>query len=343
MNILGRPYIVIILFSLFFLNACAVKPKLAFQTTATPSPPDYSKIENWAALPQTKDNADSIPNNSVSNNQATASIDVFFLHPTTYTGNIKEHKLWNGPVDDPALNQKTDNGTILYQASIFNGVGKIYAPRYRQAHLEAYFTKDKTSAQKALDLAYKDVVAAFRYYLDNYNQGRPIMIASHSQGTTHAMRLLKEFFDGQDLSKRLVAGYLVGIPIPGNYFQSIPVCETPSETGCICAWQTFKKGYYPKFQPKNSGVIATNPLTWTTKTDYAPKTLNQGGVLRNFTKVFPALADAQVHDGLLWANKPKFPGSFFVWTPRYHIIDYNLYYFNVRNNAIERASAFLSK
>ena len=83
-------------------------------------------------------------------------------------------KNWNASIEDRKLNDKTDGSTILYQASIFNGAGKVYAPRYRQAHLHAYFTnKRKGEAQKAFELAYADVKAAFEYYLQHYNQGRP--------------------------------------------------------------------------------------------------------------------------------------------------------------------------
>ena len=64
--------------------------------------------------------------------------------------------------------------------------------------------------------------------------------------------------------------------------------------------------------------------------------------MRNFNKVLPNLTDAVVEDGLLWVAKPKFPWSFLYNTPRYHIIDYNLFYVNVRKNAQARAEAFLA-
>ena len=75
---------------------------------------------------------------------------MFFFCIQRPTREKKGHKLWNGPIDDGALNLRTDDGTILYQASIFNGAGQIYAPRYRQAHLHAYFTKDKATAKTGI-------------------------------------------------------------------------------------------------------------------------------------------------------------------------------------------------
>ena len=329
---------------LIHLSSCGVKSGLPFDQVTPPIPPDYSLPSAWAALPERKDSADLVPKGYGTDQQANSKVDVFFLHPTTYTGKFKKDQAWNGDVMDAELSLKTDNSSIKYQATIFNAAGRVYAPRYRQAHLQAYFEKkpDKQVA-KAFALAYSDVKKAFEYYLEHYNQGRPIILATHSQGTTHGLQLMKEYFDGKPLQDQLVVAYLVGMPVSKDRFEQIPNCTTPTQTGCICAWQTFKKGYYPDYQPKGNNVLATNPLTWTTEPTYAPKSLNQGGVLRNFDKVFLELADAQVHEGLLWATKPKFPGSFFVWTPRYHIVDYNLYYFNVRNNAVERVEAFLGE
>lgn len=334
------------LWLIFFLalsaNSCAIKPKGPINYETIPAPPNYADENYWAALPQKDDPADSLPTPDLEDVQANADADVFFLHPTTYLGKLKKYDHWIAPVNNEQLNERTDGSTILYQASIFNGAGKIYAPRYRQAHIEAYFTeKYEQPADEALAFAYQDVKRAFQYYLDHYNKGRPIIIAAHSQGTTHAVQLLKDFFDEKPLKKQLVVAYLVGIPVLNDTFKAIKPCTSNDDLQCFCAWQTFKKGYYPDYQPPNSPVVATNPLTWTTRTTYAPKSKNLGGILRNFNRKFPELCDAEVHDGLLWVNKPKFPGSIFIISPRYHIVDYNLFYYNIRQNAQTRVAAFL--
>src|SRR5258706_533076 len=85
---------------------------------------------------------------------------------------------------------------------------------YWQAHLRAYYTTDTARALAAFELAYQDIKTAFQYYLDHYNNGRPIIIASHSQGSSHAQRLLKEFFENGPLKNRLVAAYVIGMYIP---------------------------------------------------------------------------------------------------------------------------------
>jgi hypothetical protein len=294
------------------------------------APVDYSELSNWAAHPWKQDPSDSVPEPLRKDYHADSSVDVFFIHPTTYTNPEKQFG-WNAPVDDTALNNKTDRSTILYQASIFNEAGRVFAPRYRQANLGAYFTEDTATALEAFDRAYKDVKAAFQYYLEHYNNGRPIIIASHSQGTTHAKRLLKEFFDGKPLQHQLVAAYLVGMAVEPDYFTSIPVCQTPDETGCVCSWRTFKEDYEPFYvQQEKFRAVVTNPLTWNINEPVASRSENKGAVLLKFNKVIPHPVNAEVHDGVLWVDKPHFFGNVFFMNKNYHIGDYNLFYMNVR-------------
>ncbi|OAV43007.1 hypothetical protein A3850_000155 [Lewinella sp. 4G2] len=144
--------------------------------------------------------------------QANARADVFFLHPTHYRNTTESSTDWNANVYDLEINEAVDDGSIKNQASIFNAAGKIYAPRYRQANLKVYYSEGRKMAKRALDIAYDDILRAFDYYLKNHNNGRPIIIAGHSQGTTHAKRLLRDRFDGKPLQQQLVAAYL-----PGRY------------------------------------------------------------------------------------------------------------------------------
>ena len=100
----------------------------------------------------------------------------------------------------------------------------------------------RAAAAKHLILLMNDLKTAFQYYLDHYNQGRPIIIASHSQGTTHAERLLKEFFEDKPLKSKLVVAYIIGMAIPKNYFSSLGPCKDSTQTGCFVGWRTYKKG-----------------------------------------------------------------------------------------------------
>lgn len=303
-------------------------------------PVDYSQLFYWAAHPWKQDPSDSVPQPLRKGYRADSSVDVFFIHPTTYTDRSKPFG-WNAPVDDSALNRKTDGSTILYQASIFNEAGRVFAPRYRQANLGTYYTTDTVTALSVLDIAYEDVKAAFLYYLEHYNQGRPVIIASHSQGTTHAKRLLKEFFDGKPLQHQLVAAYLVGMAVEPVFFTSLTACKTPAETGCICSWRTFKEDYEPLYvQQEKFTAIVTNPLTWSMNEPIASRRKNKGSVLLKFNKILPRTVNAEVHNGVLWVEKPHFFGNIFYTSKNYHIGDYNLYYMNVRENARERINAF---
>jgi len=335
--------ILLLIAGLLLLFSCGiVKPDGTFETSTPPTSPNYAQLDSWAAHPDKADNADRLPDGVEKEMSLEDKVDVFFLHPTTYNGK-KGHRNWNGDIQDAQLNERTDGSTILYQASIFNGAGRVFAPRYRQAHIYAYFSADKSSAKEAFELAYTDIKAAFQYYLDNHNQGRPIIIAAHSQGTTHGTRLVAEFFDGKTLQDQLVTAYLVGMPLATEQFKEIPLCDSPSDTQCFSAWQTYKTGYYPKKYVYGEQYAVTNPLSWTLDTNYQPKSANEGAILRKFEKLLPELVDAQIEKGMLWVNKPKFPGSFFFRSKRYHIVDFNFFYMNVRNNAILRAETFLGE
>lgn len=325
----------LLFFGAAFLLSCSIRP---YSSNSVPQVPDYSDPNAWAALPDRADKADLTPDPSLKDSQSEASVDVFFLHPTIYWK--KSEKNWNGSLADAKLNQKVDETTIQFQASIFNGAGRVFAPRYRQAHLRSFFTKDKKSADQAIELAYEDVKRAFEFYLEHFNQGRPVIIAAHSQGSRHAYKLLKEFFDEKPLRNKLVVAYLAGWPVSKSAFKTIPPCETPDQTGCTCSWRSFKFGYLPEKFPRGDSILVTNPLTWTTGPAPANKSLNEGSVLRKFDKIYPGIADAQVHQGLLWVHKPKFPGSFLFTRKNYHIADFNFFYVNVRKNAQRRVDRY---
>ena len=97
----------------------------------------------------------------------------------------------------------------------------MFVPYYTQANLRSY-TELESGGREALLKAYNDVKQAFIYYMEHHNNGRPIIIAGHSQGSTHGMLLLKDFFDGTELQEQLVCAYLPGIGLHENEFKSIP-------------------------------------------------------------------------------------------------------------------------
>lgn len=310
---------------------------------ASDSIPNYSNLNYWPAHPLKQDLSDKIPKALKKSFIVDTSVDIFFIHPTSYSDVTKPFGQ-NAPINDEEINKKTDNGSIQFQASIFNATGNVYAPYYKQAHLSSYFPStqsDTLNAIQSFDIAYQDVKAAFQYFFENFNHGKPIIIASHSQGTTHAKRLMKEFFDGTPLQNKLVAAYLVGMPVEPNWFTNISPCNSPLQTGCFTSWRTYREEFIPEYvQKENFTAVVTNPLTWSTELTSIDRKYNKGSVLRNFNKAIKHVAGATVHNGILWTKKPRFFLSFLLKAKNYHIADFNFYYLSVRENSKLRVNTW---
>ena len=310
-----------------------------------PSSPNYEDLKYWVAHPSTKDKADLVPGKGeLQDGQSDAEVDVFFIYPTIYSKKQEEAHPWFADVNDQKLNARIANSTIKYQASVFNGSARVYAPLYRQAHIEIYYSELPLKVE-ALDFAYQDVRKAFEYYLTNWNNDRPIIIASHSQGTDHAVKLLRDYFEEDvAMQNKLVAAYIIGMPLAEYTFNELPACESPASVGCWLTWNTYARDYYPKDHDFwYANALNVNPLSWSLDSSYVSSDHNKGGILKNFKKIRPGLADAQTVDGMLWINKPKFFGNFLLNWKRYHIVDYNLYYMNIRDNVAERVRAYLDQ
>ena len=331
-----------LLLPLFLLSCGGAKPEGSFSTATAPAAPNYADATYWAALPDKADLADRTPADSLADRQATAPADVFYVYPTLYFTD-RDDTGWNAPVTGD-FTERVQAQAMLNHASIFNAAGRVYAPYYRQAHIQGYYVKAdrEADARAAFALAYADVKAAFQYYLKHYNNGRPIIIASHSQGTTHCKELVKEFFDGQPLQQQLIVAYLVGIEVTNDYFSALPVCDNPDQTGCFASWRTWRKGHVPeRFYDPERNTAVVNPISWTTDTAWAPRTEHDGAVLYNYDKgIYPKLVGAGIHEGVLWADKPKFFGSIFFTRKNYHIADYNLFWLDIRRNAVTRVASF---
>lgn len=310
--------------------------------TSSDSLPNYADLKYWAAHPWKKDPSDSIPR-PLRSQPTDSSVDVFFIHPTTLTDESIVGKVWNASLSDASLNAKTDYTSILYQASVFNGSCRVFAPRYRQAHIYSFFTKDTFASKTALALAYTDVEAAFTYYLTHINKGRPIIIAAHSQGTLHASQLLKKYFDKTPLQQKLVAAYIVGLPVTETYFQFLEPCASPVATGCVNSWRTFETGFMPDYvKEEKSKCIVVNPLSWTNTDTLVSRKKNQGSVLYNFNKRYKHINGAKIEQNVLWTNRPKFLFGFLLKTKNYHAGDYNLFYYSIRENIKNRIASYFS-
>ena len=319
---------------LFFLFPAVVQGWAqlpVFDAKQQPAAPDYTKPEYWAALPFRKDAADEIPKTETWLSDSLKDVDVFYVHPTIYA----KGQTWNADLADQKLNDKVDRLPVRFQASPFNRTARVYAPRYRQAIVDVFY-HPSDDGEKALDLAYEDVKKAFEYYLKHYNNGRPFIIVSHSQGTLHCRRLLKEFIDGKPLQKQFVAGYLIGYSVNESRYTAIPFCRDSTATGCYVSWLSYRWGYKPKGD-FSKDAMSVNPLTWTVTPDKINRKVGVGGILLNPRKKYKHANTVQIKDGHLWV-KTRIP--FFAFLGNMHVIDYNLFWYDIRQNVAERVKAY---
>ena len=298
---------------------------------------DYSKSEHWAALPFKEDGADLLPKGLLLVSDSLKQVDVFFVYPT----NFIKGEAWNAGIQDKVLNKEIEDKSLKNQASVFNGSCRVYAPFYRQANIKAFYTLDTVAAVQAFALAYQDVKDAFLYYLKYYNQGRPFIIASHSQGSLHTRMLLQEFIDGKDLAKQLVAAYVVGYPIRADMFTKLQPCSTPAQLGCYVAWYSFRKDFIPEnINTFYKDAVCINPISWRADTINTAFSQHQGMILLNFDKKQAQKVSTQVHDNICWVDvhNPLVKGF-----TNFHIADYNLYWYDIRKHVADQVKLFLTQ
>jgi len=324
---------------------------------------DYSNAANWSALPWVKDLADIVPDSSLQNRQDSAPVDVFYIHPTTL---MLSFAVKNAHLDHGRVNRRTDL-TAMNQATVFNGSCRVYAPRYRQVSLYTFIKKPSEKREKAFEVAYQDVKAAFEYYLEHYNRGRPIILAGHSQGSYHGLRLLEEFFEGKPLYQKLVAAYLIGLPTgmpKDKYLRSlsdVKPCTSYNQIGCLITWNSYGYSQKTPFYFKNDLMFygqgfeenkgkqftATNPLTWLSNGQYAPHQLNLGSVKFTMSEdkfenagILKGRVDARLENGVLRVHKPRASGLSLLLNKDLHVFDYNLFYMNIRKNVADRVAHY---
>jgi hypothetical protein len=339
--------------------AALIRPREPFSAASAPPAPDYANPGAWSAWPGAPSRASEVPPDaSAHDNEASARADVFFIQPTTYL--IGQG--WNAAYDQGGLAKRMlEDGVLPDQASAFNGCCRIFAPRYRQAILAAFFG-ETPDGDAALDLAYSDVLRAFDYYIAHENHGRPFIIAAHSQGSLHAMRLIQERVIGTPLARRLVAVYAIGSFLPTDIqARGMPICRSARQTRCAIDWNSVSPdgaearrrgggliwldGRYQPFGDHR--VVCVNPLDWRPDSA-APAGANlgseppaQGAAL---SKPIPGQIDAACKDGMLQVDIPAGLDRDFLGPLTrggvYHVLDYNLFYMNIRKNADARVAAF---
>jgi hypothetical protein len=306
-----------------------------FNISEVPSAPDYSNEKYWAVLPN------KIPNQLqqfVNLDSMQGSVDIFYVYPTLFKD--PKNSDWNADVNDDDFNKEILDKPIHYQASAWIDMGRLFAPYYRQSHYRIYINPFSNQSGLSYEIAYTDVKTAFEYYLKYYNNGRPIIIAAHSQGSAHSKRLLKEFFDGKSLQKQLVAAYIPGIKVMETEFKTLKPMTFDDETGGYLVWNSYKKGKKPKkFDTWFKGGVTSNPITWNNQKETDIQ-FHKGTLYTN-DKIYPQSISLEVIDGLLWISVPKVPKRFFLrFISDYHFGDINLYWEDIRINSQQRIDAY---
>jgi hypothetical protein len=325
-----------------------------FEAAAAGGGPDYSNPSSWIARP-------GLPNDpslwlpDAMTPAPSGGAAVFYIHPTTYL----ERDRWNAPLDPGGDTVFRTRLFVQSQASAFTAAGEVWAPRYRQAAFGAFLLQSK-DAQEALDLAYRDVSAAFDEFVRESGH-RPIILAGHSQGALQLERLLKEKVAGKPIARRIVAAYVVGWPISTTAdlpALGLPPCVKDDQTGCILSWLTFGDPANPELvlhsyedsagfsgiERRREDLLCVNPISGTQNgvaaQDANPGTLVPSADLLS-AKLEPGLVGARCDKGLLIVDGEIPPlGSYVLPGNNYHVYDYALFWGAIRRDAERRLAAW---
>ena len=332
-------------------------PQGQFKAPPAASGPDYSQIDNWIARPTANPSTNPsqwLPDGFPPPTLEPRQVSVFYVHPTTY---LKRDR-WNAPISG---NGDSDDRAALFvrsQSSAFNGIGEIWAPRYRQAAYGAFLLDTKDS-RKSLDLAYGDVRAAFAQFLKEIPKGQPIILAGHSQGSLHLTRLLEDY--GPRIRDRLVAAYVGGWPVSIRAdlpTMGLPACTKAEEAGCVLSWQSFAEPANPNLildswvgtkgptgiKRERSDMLCVDPVNGIAGGS-SPPSANAGTLVPNgdlsTAKIERGQIGARCEKGFLIISGDIPPmGPFVLPGNNYHVYDYALFWGAIRDDAARRLKAW---
>jgi hypothetical protein len=335
-------------------------PREPFQTYErhAPKAPDYAQATAWALNPAGQ-----------RARQPTGPVDVFFVHPTTFNGG----RNWNGPIGDKASARELERVMLPNYAGPFARVGRVFAPRYRQASLYAYRMKIGDDSRDARRFAYDDVLAAFRRYMAYDNFGRPFILVGVEQGGELSDRLLRQEIEHDpELLAKLVAAYLIDSVIPAaGYGPAAPIqaCHERAQVRCVVAWvsadeddpaaarsllsraQVWRSDWMFDNLAEGQPVLCVNPLLGGPSADEAPARLNLGaanaselewGVRAAF---LPRQVSAQCDGGVLRVSKPK-SGSLQPsggWPDKFKERPYNPFFADIEADAMKRVATYFGR
>lgn len=299
---------------------------------------DYSDEDNWLKIPD-----------------ITKPVDTIYLYPTC---NMDDSEGAESicDIDDMAMREGAQN---IYeaQATVFEESTNVFAPYYRQSNMN--YVKDMAGDELEkfqMREQRTDVYAALDYYFENYNQGRPFILAGHSQGSTMIKIVLGEYMQAHpEYLKRMVAAYPIGYSITMDWLEMHPYIEFAKEagdTGVIVSWNT--EGPGNKEAPNlvvEENAVSINPINW--KRDETPASFSENlgsRMLNQETGTYEIqkdVADAVLDNerGVVVCNSKAapIPDGLGFGPESYHNNDYNFFYENLRENVALRVRNYIEK
>ena len=307
------------------------------------TPSDYSNPDNWYKIPE-----------------ITKKVDTFYIYPTSYTDTSKDAPLICG-IDNPVMRK----GVISSYASsgeIYEESTNVFVPYYRHTNLKAAlgmttseYLKFQCQEQRT------DIYAALDYYFEHYNNGRPFILAGHSQGSAMSKIVLMEYMRMHpEYYSRMVAAYVLGFAVTQEDLDAHPhmkFAEGESDCGVVISWNVEGAANHDKQNiVVDKGAVSINPLNWKRDETYASVDLNIGTRMRDVqTREYkitqPGYADARIdlERGVVVTNQTVDPyihvkGFDSLFGPAsYHNGDYGFFYYNIRDNVAKRIATYLLK
>lgn len=308
----------------------------AFCSLASAQEPDYADMGSWAYW-------------RVGENKLA---DLFIVCPTVDlgTGGNKNMSLADNET------RKNFYGALNMERGIYEQHCRMYAPYYRQAVLADY-DLPANEAEPYFNLAYKDVRAAFVYYMQHENNGRPFVLAGFSQGAEMCLRLLKEFGNENFVKNNMVACYAIGwrfTPQEAEKYPYIQPAKCADDLGKVIIFNSEAPEVTSSaIVPEGVKTFAINPLTWSCGSQKAPKTLNAGACFTDYSgsvvREVPQLTGCYIDSerGTLKVtdvDKKEFvPGLPLFTEGVYHIYDYQFFYRNLQQNVNLRIKTFMEE
>lgn len=299
-------------------------------------PSDYSKEENWLNIPE-----------------ITHEVDTFYIYPTCYIDESKDAK----PICDIDNKQMQEKAKPIYenQATVYEESTNVFAPFYRQSNIYevAYLSNEELEEYQTQEQR-TDVYAALDYYFENYNEGRPFIIAGHSQGSIMTKIVLGEYMQAHpEYYERMVAAYPIGYCITKDWLKEHPYLKFAQEaddTGVIVSWNTEAKGNKDQHNIVVApNAISINPINWKRDDTYAGFEENLGSRIMNKEtgayEIVKGVADAQVDPErgvvICTTEDVEYAPAYLFGPESLHSHDYDFYYENLRENVKTRVEAFL--